>query len=108
LRLYAREIELDGQTEQTLVERSEGATGALIKELMRQAALQAAINGSEATAADVANILDELLEERAALTRRLLGQPGDGDGPPAPPAPGMLRAFRASGLPMPPQFHQGP
>lgn len=108
LRLYAQQIDLDDETERTLIERSEGAMGALIKELMRQAALRAAIKGTDATAEDVASILNELLEERAALTRRLLGQPADGDAPPAPPAPGMLRAFRASGLPMPPHFHEGP
>ncbi len=56
-------------------------------------------------AADVVTILDELLEERGALTRRLLGQPPVGDGSPAPPSPAMFRAIPASGLPIPPGFH---
>jgi ATP-dependent 26S proteasome regulatory subunit len=108
LQLYAGQIELDTATERELVERSEGATGALIKELMRQATLRAAVNGKAPTAADVLSILDELLEERATLTRRLLGQPPSGDGPPMPPPPNMARAFTAAGLPAPPGLHFPP
>jgi hypothetical protein len=101
LGLYSGQIELDGDTERMLVERSEGATGALIKELMRQATLRGAVNQTAPTSADVASILDELLHERAALTRRLLGQPPGDDGPPIPPPEEMTRAFAATGLPMP-------
>lgn len=101
LALYAEEIELDGDSEQQLVQRSEGATGAMIKELMRQATLRAALGGASASAADVLSILDELLQERGALTRRLLGQP-DENGPSPQPSPSMLRAITASGLPLPP------
>jgi hypothetical protein len=101
LRLYAGQIELDAGSEQRLIERSEGATGALIKELMRQATLRAALGGTPATAADVLSILDELLEERGALTRRLLGE-RDGAGHTPPPSPSMLRAITAAGLPLPP------
>jgi DNA polymerase III delta prime subunit len=108
LRLYAQQIELDTETEQVLVERTNGGTGAMIKELMRQADLRAAVNGTTATAEDVLSILDEMLDERAALTRRLLGQPPGGDGPPTPPPPGMLRALTASGMPPPPDLRFGP
>ena len=108
LRLYAREIELDPDTERDLVERTDGVTGALIKELMRQATLRATINGTRSSASDVLAILDDLLEERGALTRRLLGPPRNGDGPPAPPSPAMVRAIGASGIPMPPGIHLGP
>lgn len=101
-RLYAGTIELDEATEQELVDRSESVTGALIRELMRQATLRAAINRTRPSAADVLSILDELLEDRSALTRRLLGQPPGDDGPLQPPPPEMLRAFTASGLPVPP------
>ena len=101
LRLYARDIELDPDTERQLVERTDGVTGALIKELMRQATLRATINGSSPSAADVLSILKDLLEERATLTRRLLGQPADGDGAPTP-APNMVRALGAAGIPLPP------
>lgn len=41
LRLYSQRIALDAETERELVDRSDGATGALIKELMRQAELHA-------------------------------------------------------------------
>lgn len=108
LRLYAGQIELDEDTERELVERSAGATGALIKELMRQATLRAAVKGTAPTSADVVSILDELLHERAALTRRLLGQPPGGDGPPTAPPEAMTRAFAATGLPMPHRLQQGP
>ncbi len=108
LRLYAQEITLDQATEHQLVERSEAATGALIKELMRQATLRGALNRAAATADDVTNILDELLDERAAITRRLLGQPPGGDGPPLPPPEPMSRAFISTGLPFPPGSYRGP
>jgi DNA polymerase III delta prime subunit len=108
LRLYSGQIKLDPDAERQLVERTEGATGALIKELMRQATLKAAVSGTAPTSADVVSILDELLEERAALTRRLLGQPPGGNGPPTPPPEAMTRAFLAAGLPVPQRLHQGP
>jgi hypothetical protein len=57
-----------------------------------------------ATGADVLAALDELLEERSPLTRRLLGQPAHGapgDGPAGTPMPQMLQAFQAAGLPIP-------
>jgi hypothetical protein len=101
LRLYAQEISLDSDTEQRLVERSKGVTGALIKELMRQAALQATLDDTEASAADVLSVLDDLLDERATLTRRLLGQPADGDRAATPTSTSMFRAIAAAGLPLP-------
>jgi hypothetical protein len=107
LRLYAEEIQLDSESEQQLVERSKGATGALIKELMRQATLHAALRGAPATAADVLSILGELFEDRGALTRRLLGQP-DENGPTPQPSQSMLRAITASGLPLPPDIQTYP
>jgi cell division protease FtsH len=106
--LYAGQIELDQETERELVARSAGVTGALIKELMRQATLKAVVNGTAPTSADVVSILDELLEERAALTRRLLGQPPGGDGPASPPPEAMARAIVATGLPTAHRLHQEP
>lgn len=108
LQLYCEEIVLDDDSVHRLVALSVGATGALIKELMRQATLRAALNRSSPTAVDVLSILDELLEERGALTRRLLGQPPDGSQA-EPPSPSMLRAITASGLPVPPEVpRRGP
>ena len=106
LRLYAHGIALEEDAEEEIVERIEGVSGAFIKELMRQAALRATLrDGQQATMADIRAVLDELLDDRSALTRRLLGQPAEG--PPAetttaPPLPAMLRAFEAAGLPVPP------
>jgi hypothetical protein len=83
-------------------------TGAFIKELMRQASLRAALEDREqAGAADVLATLDELLDERSALTRRLLGRPGDGgslEPPGAPPFDEMVRVLGAAGLPIPPNL----
>jgi DNA polymerase III delta prime subunit len=107
LRLYASEIPLDEDSERDLATRTEGVTGAFIKELMRQAALTAALGDRKATAADVAAALERLLDERSALTRRLLGQPADGAPPGVPPNapfPQMLHAFGAAGLAMPEGF----
>ncbi len=106
IRLYARDVELDGATEDDLVARTQSVSGAFIKELMRQAALRAALAGaSPAGGADVVAALDELLDDRAALTRRLLGQPADGASPDTPagaPFGPMVQAFSAAGLPLPP------
>jgi hypothetical protein len=82
LRLYSQQIALDTDSENGLVERTQAVTGAFIKELMRQATLEATINRTQPAAADALKILDGLLHDREALTRRLLGQPPDGDGPP--------------------------
>ncbi len=86
LRLYASGIPYD---EADAVERTAGVSGAFVKELMRQVALRAALEGREAGAADVAAVLDDLLADRSALTRRLLGDES---------TPEMLRAVEAAGL----------
>jgi ATP-dependent 26S proteasome regulatory subunit len=106
LRLYAGDIEFGAATEGDLVARTQSVSGAFIKELMRQAALRAALAGTTpAGGADVVAALDELLDDRAALTRRLLGQPADGASPDTPagaPFGPMVQAFSAAGLPLPP------
>lgn len=75
---------------------------------MRQATLNAIVGGSGPTSADVVSILDGLLEERATLTRRLLGQPPGGESSPTRPMETMARAFVASGLRMPPDIYPEP
>jgi hypothetical protein len=75
---------------------------------MRQAALRAALDDRQPHADDVKATLDDLLDERAALTRRLLGQPPDGAAPDTPASPTfgpMVHAIGAAGLPLPPDFH---
>src|SRR3954468_15977510 len=75
LELYAGRIAFDADA---AVERTEGVSGAFIKELMRQAALHAALEDRDPGPQDVAAMLDDLLSDRSALTRRLLGH---GDNP---------------------------
>ncbi len=95
--LYAGDIVLDAEAEREAIARTESVSGAFVKELMRQAALRAALDGRSPVAGDVLATLDELLADRSALTRRLLGQAGEDGG--APPFPGMVRAIEAAGLP---------
>lgn len=79
LALYGKGIAIDEATEGALVERSAGVSGAFIKELARQAWLRGALQDLDApTGENLLEVLDELLAERSTLTRRLLGQPGDG------------------------------
>ncbi|HUA43934.1 MAG TPA: AAA family ATPase [Solirubrobacteraceae bacterium] len=102
--LYAQDIPLDGPTIEHLVARTDGLTGAFIKELMRQAALRAALEERPPRSADATAALEELLEERSTLTRRLLGQGADGASTAQPgpaPFPAMLHAFGAAGIPVP-------
>jgi cell division protease FtsH len=107
LDLYATGIELDDAAREDVAARTESVSGAFIKELMRQAALRASLDGREPAAGDVLAALDELLEDRSLLTRRLLGQPADGAAPGAPTAPpfgAMVHALGAAGLPIPPDI----
>ncbi|WP_214322573.1 AAA family ATPase [Nonomuraea sediminis] len=69
LRLYARDIRLEADLE-PIVARTEGATASFFKELVRRAVLSA---GPVLTGEHLERALDEMLDERAALTRALLG-----------------------------------
>jgi ATPase family associated with various cellular activities (AAA) len=110
LALYGKGIAFDNTTEAALVERSAGVSGAFIKELTRQAWLRGALQDRDApTGENLLEVLDELLEERSTLTRRLLGQPRDGaaGAPGETPFPAMLHALGAAGLPIPPSSSIG-
>lgn len=74
LSLYARGLRLDDVDIDALVERTEGATPAYIKELMRRAALQAAEAGAGNTVGreHMQSALEEL-SEGGRLAERLLG-----------------------------------
>ncbi|MGW5684824.1 AAA family ATPase [Nonomuraea sp. NPDC003754] len=98
LRLYAGDLRLEADLE-PIVARTEGATASFFKELLRRAVL-AALPGSGTatvptlTGAHLGRALDDMLDERAALTRALLGSgervhhPGADDDEPFPePAP---------------------
>jgi ATPase family associated with various cellular activities (AAA) len=102
LRLYGAGVELDESAERDLVTRSAGVSGAFVKELCRQAWLRSALDGREApVAADLLGVLDDLLEERSTLTRRLLGRRPDGEGDGGGFA-SMAQALNAAGLRVPP------
>ncbi len=74
LELYGRGLDLTLEQPGVVVERTAGVTASFIKELLRAAALRATLDSrSQVTDADVGAVLDELLSERAALTRVLLG-----------------------------------
>jgi hypothetical protein len=111
LALYGKGIPIEAAIEASLVERSAGVSGAFIKELTRQAWLRGALEDRDApTGENLLEVLDELLEERSTLTRRLLGQPGDGAAgtPGEGPFPAMVHALGAAGLPIPPSSSIGP
>jgi hypothetical protein len=110
LALYGRGIAIDQATQDSLIERSAGVSGAFIKELTRQAWLRGTLEDRNApTGKNLLDVLDELLEERSTLTRRLLGQPGDesADSHTMAPFLPMLHALTAAGLPIPPSASIG-
>jgi ATPase family associated with various cellular activities (AAA) len=111
LALYGDGINIDATTQRDLVARSDGVSGAFIKELTRQAWLRAGLERSQPPSADdLRRVLDELLEERSTLTRRLLGHRDDEDSVAsgASAFPEMQHALRAAGLPVPPTPRSSP
>ena len=86
LDLYARGLELDASALDHVVTRTAGMTASFFKELLRKATLAAAeADRRRVSGEDLNTALDELLEERAALTRVLLGSGPAGAG--AAPSP---------------------
>lgn len=78
LDLYGPKLQLTEDDAAEAVERTEGTTASFAKELVRRSVLVSAERGGDETAAaDVRLALDELLSDRDALTRRLLGASGD-------------------------------
>jgi ATP-dependent 26S proteasome regulatory subunit len=78
LELYGRDLELRLTNVDSIVGRTSGVTAAFIKELVRKASLLAASRSGgdgkiRITDEDFTESLDELLAERSALTRVLLG-----------------------------------
>jgi ATP-dependent 26S proteasome regulatory subunit len=105
LDLYSRGLTLEGVDTSGLAERTEGATPAYIKELLRKAMLRA-LDGGSGTVLRQADI-DAALEELAQggrLAERILGfrpepagpsMPQMPFGPPPSPMPGMATGFPA-------------
>lgn len=84
IELYGRGLHLQLEDLDAVVERTEGVTASFIKELLRKAAMIAAVEApgdGRITVADahVTQALDELLDEESALTRVLLGGRGDAE-----------------------------
>jgi ATPase family protein associated with various cellular activities (AAA) len=85
LRLYTREATLDLADPEAMVTATDGATASFIRELARRAVLRAIDQGADGQVRldepTLRAALDELLDERNALTRSILG------GTPAPDPP---------------------
>jgi ATP-dependent 26S proteasome regulatory subunit len=91
--LYAAGLALDEPTVDAVVERTDGATASFFRELLRKATLHAIEEGRDGVgASDVQRVLDELLDETAALTRVLLGSERPSD-PPADWPHGWMRGM---------------
>jgi cell division protease FtsH len=78
MELYGRGLDLRLGDPDTVVERTGGVTASFIKELLRKAAMIAAVDQPGdgkiiVTDAHVTQALDELLDEESTLTRALLG-----------------------------------
>lgn len=74
LRLYAKSTTLDLPHADEVVEATEGVTASFIKELVRRAVLQQVEEDDDRmTEATLSKALAELMDERQALTRSILG-----------------------------------
>jgi cell division protease FtsH len=74
LELYARDLALDSPDLDSVAARTEGVTASFFRELLRQAALEAAERERELVGdADLTRALDRLLEQAGTMTRILLG-----------------------------------
>jgi ATP-dependent 26S proteasome regulatory subunit len=81
LDLYARGLDMETGGFDAIVERTDGASAALIKELLRRAAVRAgerSVDGIRVRGEDLAATLDELLEGRSRLTSVLFGSQPSG------------------------------
>ena len=104
--LYSRGLSLEGVDIPALIERTEGATPAYIKELLRKATLHALEEGGAGNELRQSNV-DAALEEMAQggrLAERILGlrpEPAGGPGqqvpfaPPSSTMPGVATGFPA-------------
>ena len=73
LRLYASGTTLDLPDARVVVEATEGVTASFVKELVRRAVLRQVDEGGPLDETTLRAALEELLDERQALTRSILG-----------------------------------
>ncbi len=88
LKLYTRNVLLDLPEPAALIDRTEGVTASFIREWARRSVLVALDKGNGEIRLDeptLRSALDDLMAERNALTRTILGGQA-GDPPPPPPA----------------------
>ena len=76
LGLYARDTALSSEALDAAAERSAGVTASFAKELVRRAALRAALAGEELGDEALARALDEMLHAAESLSRSLVGGHG--------------------------------
>jgi ATP-dependent 26S proteasome regulatory subunit len=83
--LYRARLSVDTSRLDSVIDRTGGVTASFLKELLRRAAVVAAIRGADpdgdglaVSADDLDAALDELLDTRYAMTRILLGGTADG------------------------------
>jgi cell division protease FtsH len=95
LELYARGLRLDGVDLDAYVERTAGASPAYIKEMLRRAALLAAIAGAPAVTHEHLDTAMTELESGSELARRIVGF---GTAAYLPPAP-SVGPMRPAGFP---------
>jgi hypothetical protein len=92
--LYARGLPLELTEEEVAatVERTAGVTASFVKELLRRAVLEALSDGGgrldAVTGEQLSRALDDLLDSSQAVTRTLLGVPGEGGDTGMPPVRG--------------------
>ena len=100
LRLYARNVPLDLPDPAALLAATDGVTASFVRELVRRAVLRAIDAGAELRLDEptLRAALDELLDQRHALTRSILGGRSP-DAPPGEPPSRMGRPFQPGPAP---------
>jgi DNA polymerase III delta prime subunit len=101
IELYARGLRLEAGNLDNVVERTTGVTASFITELLRKAALLAAVEEPAELIVQDRHLdaaLTELTDESSRLTRALLG----GDPTAQPPAPGPMFGWGPRPSPVPP------
>ena len=93
LELYCRGVDVELERPGQIVERTEGASAAFIRELVRKAVLHATVAGSETVSDEHFDAALGGLEQGGSLTRRILGAEGAAD----TAAPEVFEEWRVEG-----------